>query len=53
MEEELEKTSQSYQVQMSAHEKKAHNNWVSKTQPQTTTRSHERNNIEIAVPVIV
>uniref|UniRef100_A0A3Q4MK39 Uncharacterized protein n=1 Tax=Neolamprologus brichardi TaxID=32507 RepID=A0A3Q4MK39_NEOBR len=31
MEEELEKTKQSYQTQISAHEKKAHNNWVSKT----------------------
>lgn len=29
MEEELEKTKQSYQTQISAHEKKAHNNWVS------------------------
>ncbi|XP_005738771.1 cTAGE family member 5 isoform X1 [Pundamilia nyererei] len=28
MEEELEKTKQSYQTQISAHEKKAHNNWV-------------------------
>ncbi|XP_068195092.1 cTAGE family member 5 isoform X2 [Antennarius striatus] len=28
MEEELEKTKQSYQTQMSAHEKKAHNNWL-------------------------
>lgn len=31
MEEELEKTNQSYQTQISAHEKKAHNNWVSKS----------------------
>uniref|UniRef100_A0A7N6AGB3 MIA SH3 domain ER export factor 2 n=1 Tax=Anabas testudineus TaxID=64144 RepID=A0A7N6AGB3_ANATE len=29
MEEELEKTKQSYQTQISAHEKKAHNNWFS------------------------
>lgn len=29
MEEELDKTKQSYQTQISAHEKKAHNNWVS------------------------
>lgn len=28
MEEELEKTKQSYQTQISAHEKKAHNNWL-------------------------
>ncbi|XP_068608029.1 cTAGE family member 5 isoform X2 [Brachionichthys hirsutus] len=28
MEDELEKTKQSYQTQMSAHEKKAHNNWL-------------------------
>ncbi|KAM8917098.1 cTAGE family member 5 isoform 3-T3 [Spinachia spinachia] len=28
MEEELEKTKQSYQAQISAHEKKAHNNWL-------------------------
>ncbi|XP_033967766.1 cTAGE family member 5 isoform X3 [Pseudochaenichthys georgianus] len=28
MEEELDKTKQSYQTQMSAHEKKAHNNWL-------------------------
>uniref|UniRef100_I3KTU6 MIA SH3 domain ER export factor 2 n=1 Tax=Oreochromis niloticus TaxID=8128 RepID=I3KTU6_ORENI len=35
MEEELEKTKQSYQTQISAHEKKAHNNWVSKTPPKT------------------
>lgn len=28
MEEELEKTKQSYQMQISAHEKKAHNNWL-------------------------
>ncbi|XP_054469425.1 transport and Golgi organization protein 1 homolog [Anoplopoma fimbria] len=28
MEEELEKTKQSYQTQVSAHEKKAHNNWL-------------------------
>ncbi|XP_071327335.1 cTAGE family member 5 isoform X2 [Trachinotus anak] len=28
MEEELEKTTQSYQTQISAHEKKAHNNWL-------------------------
>lgn len=32
MEEELEKTKQSYQTQISAHEKKAHNNWVSNPQ---------------------
>lgn len=31
MEEELEKSKQSYQTQISAHEKKAHNNWVSET----------------------
>jgi len=29
MEEELEKTKQSYQTQISSHEKKAHNNWAS------------------------
>lgn len=29
MEEELDKTKLSYQTQISAHEKKAHNNWVS------------------------
>lgn len=28
MEDELEKTKQSYQTQISTHEKKAHNNWV-------------------------
>ncbi|KAM9356464.1 cTAGE family member 5 isoform 2-T2 [Pholidichthys leucotaenia] len=28
MEEELDKTTQSYQTQISAHEKKAHNNWL-------------------------
>lgn len=32
MEEELEKTKQSYQTRISAHEKKAHNNWVSNPQ---------------------
>lgn len=39
MEEELEKTKQSYQTQMSAHEKKAHNNWVSKN----STSNHLKN----------
>lgn len=37
MEEELEKTKQSYQTQISAHEKKAHNNWVSNPQMNDVT----------------
>lgn len=32
MEDELEKTKQSYQTQTSTHEKKAHNNWVSRNE---------------------
>uniref|UniRef100_A0A3B4A259 MIA SH3 domain ER export factor 2 n=1 Tax=Periophthalmus magnuspinnatus TaxID=409849 RepID=A0A3B4A259_9GOBI len=40
MEEELEKTKQSYQTQISSHEKKAHNNWLA-------ARSAERELAEI------
>uniref|UniRef100_A0A8C6WKJ1 MIA SH3 domain ER export factor 2 n=1 Tax=Neogobius melanostomus TaxID=47308 RepID=A0A8C6WKJ1_9GOBI len=40
MEEELEKTKQSYQTQISSHEKKAHNNWLA-------ARSAERELSEI------
>lgn len=37
MEDELKKTKQSYDTQISAHEKKAHNNWVRPREPFIST----------------
>ncbi|KAM9707519.1 LOW QUALITY PROTEIN: cTAGE family member 5 [Menidia menidia] len=44
MEEELEKTRQSYQTQISAHEKKAHNNWLASRGAERDLTDIRRNN---------
>lgn len=44
MEEELEKTKQSYQTQISAHEKKAHNNWVASREAERQLSDIRRDN---------
>lgn len=47
MEDELKKTKQSYDTQISAHEKKAHNNWVRPREPFISTELKKKENCRI------